>query len=272
MEPVKRNLLSIGKFAEASRLSRKALRLYDRQGILAPAEVDGESGYRYYRPDQVRTARLIRKLRQMEMPLAMVRRVVSEPLNAAGLIIEYERAYSGKVSRVQRATRRLLSELQRGVKQMPLEVETRRLDPQLVVSITSRAFVKDLDKRISSNLSALRAFVEDHDGEVDGGPLGLYHGPINEEADGPIEVCLPVWGTFNPAGDVVVRELSGGNAAHVSLRGDQCEFPAVLEAYDAAVDWINGNGFEIADSPRELWLGKRGDGDEEEMAVVWPYR
>ena len=42
-------LLSIGVFARRSRLSMKALRLYDRLGLLKPADVDPENGYRRYR-------------------------------------------------------------------------------------------------------------------------------------------------------------------------------------------------------------------------------
>lgn len=44
-------LLSIGAFARRARLSHKALRLYDRHGLLPPDHVDPVTGYRYYRPD-----------------------------------------------------------------------------------------------------------------------------------------------------------------------------------------------------------------------------
>ena len=46
------NLVSIGELASASRLSQKALRLYGENALLAPAWVDPDSGYRYYRLDQ----------------------------------------------------------------------------------------------------------------------------------------------------------------------------------------------------------------------------
>ena len=46
-------LLTIGEFARASRLSPKALRLYDELGLLRPVRVDEYSGYRYYSPDQL---------------------------------------------------------------------------------------------------------------------------------------------------------------------------------------------------------------------------
>jgi PPM family protein phosphatase len=39
-------MLTIGEFASAARLSPRALRLYDKLGLLRPRAVDGESGYR----------------------------------------------------------------------------------------------------------------------------------------------------------------------------------------------------------------------------------
>jgi PPM family protein phosphatase len=48
------NLLTIGEFAEATRISPKALRLYAEQGLLMPTRVDGDSGYRYYRGSSCR--------------------------------------------------------------------------------------------------------------------------------------------------------------------------------------------------------------------------
>src|SRR5579859_2254885 len=66
------DLLTIGAFARASRLSPKALRLYDSLGLLPPAYVDEASGYRFYRPDQLQRARLVAWLRRLGMPLARI--------------------------------------------------------------------------------------------------------------------------------------------------------------------------------------------------------
>jgi DNA-binding transcriptional MerR regulator len=62
-------LVSIGEFARRSRLSPRALRLYDESGLLLPARVDPDSGYRWYRLDQLESARHIAALRQLGMPL-----------------------------------------------------------------------------------------------------------------------------------------------------------------------------------------------------------
>jgi protein phosphatase len=68
-------LLSIGAFAKASRLSPKALRLYDELELLTPARVDPVNGYRFYAVGQLEQARLVAWLRRLGMPLARIREV-----------------------------------------------------------------------------------------------------------------------------------------------------------------------------------------------------
>jgi serine/threonine protein phosphatase PrpC len=88
-------LMTIGAFARAARLTPKALRLYDRLGLLAPAAVDPESGYRLYDPAQLHPARLIAELRRIGMPLAEIRSVCALP---PGRAAEAVTAYWQRVS------------------------------------------------------------------------------------------------------------------------------------------------------------------------------
>jgi DNA-binding transcriptional MerR regulator len=50
-------LLTVGHIARRSGLTTKALRHYDRIGLLPPAAVDSVTGYRRYGADQVVQAR-----------------------------------------------------------------------------------------------------------------------------------------------------------------------------------------------------------------------
>jgi PPM family protein phosphatase len=85
-------LLTIGAFARAARLTPKALRLYDELGVLPPAAVDPESGYRLYDPAQLDHARLIAGLRRIGMSLADIRDVCAlKPAEAAEAISTYWR-------------------------------------------------------------------------------------------------------------------------------------------------------------------------------------
>jgi protein phosphatase len=97
-------MLTIGAFARACRLSPKALRLYDELGLLRPARVDPDTGYRYYAVAQLERARLVAWLRRLGMPLARIRRVCA--LDGAGAAREV-RAYWAAVEAETAARRDL---------------------------------------------------------------------------------------------------------------------------------------------------------------------
>jgi len=66
---VNEDLIGIGRMARLSGLTVKALRYYDRVGLMRPAAVDAATGFRYYSDDQVPAARLVGRLRSMDVPL-----------------------------------------------------------------------------------------------------------------------------------------------------------------------------------------------------------
>jgi DNA-binding transcriptional MerR regulator len=76
-------VLSIGGFSVVTGLSITALRHYDDVGLLRPAEVDPDTGYRRYRPEQVAHGRLLATLRQVEMPIDTMRAIPHGGLDAA---------------------------------------------------------------------------------------------------------------------------------------------------------------------------------------------
>ncbi|MZD04423.1 MerR family transcriptional regulator [Streptomyces sp. SID5785] len=99
-------LLTIGAFARASRLSPKALRLYDDLGLLTPARVDPVTGYRLYAPHQLDRARLVAWLRRLGMPLARIQQVCALESGAAAREV---RAYWAGVEADTAARRELVS-------------------------------------------------------------------------------------------------------------------------------------------------------------------
>jgi protein phosphatase len=104
-------VLSIGEFARLSRLSPRALRLYDELGLLPPTRVDAESGYRWYSEVQLAQARLVASLRQVGVPLAEIGAVLGAGApEAAGRIA----AYWAEAEAEHAAVRDLLWPRQRG--------------------------------------------------------------------------------------------------------------------------------------------------------------
>lgn len=95
------SLVSIGRFSQLTGLTIKALRLYDRLGLLRPAVVDFPSGFRYYDLEQVAQASQIRFLRSLEMPLEEIRIILSapDPGSAERALLAHYRRIVERISR-----------------------------------------------------------------------------------------------------------------------------------------------------------------------------
>lgn len=186
-------LLSIGVFARRSRLSMKALRLYDRRGVLAPADVDPDTGYRRYRESQLVTARLIVMLRRLNMPLPQVTGIVSAPAAiGAELLTAYwegvERRVAGQRELLAHIRSRLLG--QDASLALP-DVRERGVPEQLVLSERRHVPVEELPAWIGTAMGRLIKSAHRYGGVV-GAPFVVYHGEVNEDSDGPAEACAPI--------------------------------------------------------------------------------
>ncbi|TCN37145.1 MerR-like DNA binding protein [Kribbella orskensis] len=105
-------LLAISAFARRVGLTPSALRFYDDCGLLRPAKVDDQNGYRYYAPDQEPRAALLRDLREIDLPLAEVRVVLDEgPAAGAAVVRAHLRTVEGKADAARRAAARILASL-----------------------------------------------------------------------------------------------------------------------------------------------------------------
>src|ERR1700722_4891290 len=95
-----RATLSIGDFSRISHLSVKTLRHYHEAGLLEPAEVDPQTGYRYYSTAQVPTAQVIRRFRDLGMPVREVRDVVgtTDPEKRNALIAVHLERLEGQLA------------------------------------------------------------------------------------------------------------------------------------------------------------------------------
>ena len=269
-----KDLLSIGAFAGLTRLSIKALRLYDQLGLLQPLQVDPQSGYRYYGTDQLAAARMIRNMRQMDMPLATIRQVLAAledaPAEAVALAQDYALMRERQAQQVQAQVQIFIRMIQQETNPMTLEVNVKKIPAQQVVSITRRVKVPRLDEAIRQSIAALQALLQRQAVHPKDAPFGIFHGAINEQEDGPIEICIPVEGNLQAEGEAQVKELIGGEAACVTMLAAQTDFPAILGAYDAAADWIQKNGYQVAGPPREIWHS--GSGEDAKMEIVWLFK
>jgi DNA-binding transcriptional MerR regulator len=93
MEPLQMELMTIGRFARLTGLTVKALRHYDEVGLLRPAAVDADTGYRSYGAEQVRRAETIRTLRRLELPLDDIRALLAadDPELVRRVLVDHQR-------------------------------------------------------------------------------------------------------------------------------------------------------------------------------------
>lgn len=73
---MKDDLMRIGEIADFFHVSRKALRLYEKKGIIKPVEVDASNGYRYYSAGQVRQLNALLELQALGFSLEEIRRIM----------------------------------------------------------------------------------------------------------------------------------------------------------------------------------------------------
>jgi DNA-binding transcriptional MerR regulator len=271
-----KNLLPIGMFANMTRLSIKALRLYDQLDILKPCHVDSQSGYRYYGVDQLSSARRIRNMRDMDMPLATIRQVLAaletSPAHAETLVREYVSMRERQVEQIRAQVPTFIRIIQQEINPMTLEVNVKKIPTQQVVSLTRHIKIDKIDETIIQSVSALRTLLQKQNAHAKDTPFGIFHGVINEQEDGPLEICIPADGNLKEEGDAQVKQLAGGDAACVMTVGAQTDFPTILGAYDAAADWIQKNGYQMAEPPREIWHSGPGGEEEPKMEIVWLFK
>jgi DNA-binding transcriptional MerR regulator len=259
----RKDLLPTGTFADMTRLSHKALRLYNQLDILRPIHTDPQTGYRYYAPDQIPRARMIRNMRDMDMPLAEIRRVLDvadvSQAQAELVIQQYLEQRIRQLEQIQMLARQFTKQLKPEANKMDLEVEVKEIPTQQIISITRRHTVDGLGKQEENDIGTLFSLANDYGARPAGAPFGIYHGPVSEKEDGPVETCLAVEGRVEARGDVEVKQLEGGKAACVVITG-----------YDAAADWIQKNGFETIQPPREIWY--TGPGPDAKWEIVWLFK
>jgi DNA-binding transcriptional MerR regulator len=97
-------MLSVGEMARRSGLTAKALRHYDRLGFLVPAAVSGD-GYRWYAEEQVGVARTIARLRALDVPLDVVRAIISgaDDAEVSRMLAAHRAVLQARDDRIRRA-------------------------------------------------------------------------------------------------------------------------------------------------------------------------
>ncbi|MDO4247293.1 MAG: helix-turn-helix domain-containing protein [Deinococcus sp.] len=267
-------LLTISAFASATRLSVKALRLYDELGLLPPARVDLSSGYRFYSSAQFGDARLIARLRQLGLPLSDIRTVLdAPPARRAEEVRTHWARVQAEHARREELARYVLATLQGDSLMTAYTVQTRFVPSQPVATLTRRVTADELPQTIAAGMSELHRQLAAQEAAPSGAPFVIFHGQVDADSDGPVEICQPYTGTLVPAGALTLREEPAHHEAFTQLTKAQFEFPGILSAYDATAAYAQKHGQTGPLRCREVYPYDWDSLGADEVAgeVAWPY-
>ena len=259
-------MFGIGAFARVAQVSVRTLHHYDDVGLLPPAQVDPQTGYRWYRADQLQRLNRILALRDLGLPLPEVRKVVGDEVSLDELrgMLRLRRA---------EATERMAAEAERlsrvEARLRQIEMEGRESDYDVVVKPLEAQHVALVDTTAPSFGNATlgpifdRLFGELH-GELDregvaaAGPHVALYEP-SEDPTAPITVmyAVPIDADVVTSDRVRVVDLPAVDRAAVTVhRGSMAR---IEDGYRALMRWADETGEQIDGFSREIYLDMAGD-------------
>lgn len=184
--------ISIGEFARRSRLSPKALRLYDELGVLVPSRVDQGSGYRYYDTAQLDEARLVVMLRQLQLPLAAIKELLAcDPADAAARIAAHWRDAEAAHDARRDLADYLVNRLS-GTRSVMYEVATREMPERSLLCLKRNVDEQGVWALGKEFIAILRERPLPRMEGREGAWFLIYWGEVSADSDGPVECCKPV--------------------------------------------------------------------------------
>ncbi|GHE07216.1 MerR family transcriptional regulator [Klenkia taihuensis] len=240
-------MLSIGEFSRLTHLTVRTLRRYHDAGLLEPAVVDDVTGYRWYSVDQVPTAQVIHRLRELDVPLADVRAILRTPdPGARGRLV------AGHLQRLEAEldrTRAAVASLRRLLRPdpAPVAVELRAEPARTVAAVSAVVDQDDVAAWFAGAVAELVAAV----GGAATGPLGgTYDDALFEQGRGRALVYLPT--PVPPrAGRVQPVTLPAAELAVTTHVGDH---DTADVTYGGLGTWVVGNAMAVDGPVRERYL------------------
>ena len=184
--------LSIGVFSRMTFVSVKALRHYHEIGLLAPAWVDPDSGYRHYSVAQVPVAQVIRRLRDLGMPLPDIRTVVHAPdvSTRNAMIVAHLQRMEDELEQTRITVASLRALLERGPARLP--VEYRRAPEATAIAIGEQVTGVDVPGWLGAAFGELRAAIDALDLRRAGADGALFSSELLEDERGELVAFVPV--------------------------------------------------------------------------------
>jgi DNA-binding transcriptional MerR regulator len=262
--------LTIGDFSRATHLSVKTLRHYHRVGLLAPAEVDADTGYRLYTTDQIPTAQVIRRFRDLDMPLDQIHAVLEAPdLSARNeLISAHLASLEQNLARTQ-STVASLRDLLAGP-HAAAPVSHRRAGPTTAAAVTAVVAMSDFLPWYQGALGELQATLDARGIRPSGPAGGIYAQELFTEERGKSTVFIPTTSQVPPLGRVEPIVVPAAELAVIVHPGSLANLDT---SYGALAAYVAGHALRVDGPIREYYQVSRQDTAEENAwrtEICWP--
>lgn len=253
------HLYRIGLFAQMNRITVKALRFYEEQGLLLPAKIDEESGYRYYTMSQMETLHRILALKEAGFTIEDMKH-----LNASGdergFLLRKKKAILEKIAELTLQLSKIDGYLMAGGNSLSAPVMVKTI-PETVCAVMRRRI--DSYDALFDIMPELGGYMEDA-GCVCALPeycFTQYLEPGFQEAQILVEVCEAVTEKKADRGCLRFRTIPEIRAACIYHKGSYRDFP---KTYEVILRYIEENGYEICGNIRESYIDGVWNKDSED--------
>jgi DNA-binding transcriptional MerR regulator len=262
--------LAIGDFSRATHLSVKTLRHYHRIRLLAPADIDPATGYRRYTTEQIPTAQVIRRFRDLDMPLAEIRAVLDAPdLRTRNQLISAHLArLELGLARTQTAVASLQDLLADPSAAAP--IDHRRVDATMAAAITGVVDIKDLLPWYQGALGELYATLAAQDIATTGPAGAIYANELFADERGKATIFVPAGAEVRCLGRVTPLIVPAAELAVIVHTGSHAD---VDRAYGALAGYVTDHALQVDGPIREYYLVGRHDTPDESAwrtEIGWP--
>jgi len=266
-----RATLAIGDFSQATHLSVKTLRHYHQIGLLEPVEVNPDTGYRRYATEQIATAQVIRRFRNLDMPLEQIHAVLAapDPQTRNTLISSHLARLEADLARTQSAVASLRDLLQHPHAVAP--ITHRRIPAADTAAISEVIDVADALLWYQGALGELHATLAGQGVPVAGPAGGIYANELFTDERGQATVFVPVRAPVRPMGRIKPLTVPAVELAIILHTGPH--EGDIDRAYGALATYVTEHALALDGPIREYYLtGPTDTADQTEWhtEIGWP--
>jgi DNA-binding transcriptional MerR regulator/effector-binding domain-containing protein len=270
--------LSIGDFSKMTFLSVKSLRRYHDMGLLVPADIDRSSGYRYYESSQVPVGQVIRRFRELGMPLEHIKQVIdaTDQAERNELIVSHLRQMEAALQQTQDTVTSLRQLLEQPRAPVPVAVEYRSVAPSVALAITEPIAFDDLEAWWIAAFEELPAALAATGATRTGANGALYTPEFFEDSLGEVTAFIPIV----PAPGTQQSREPPGRARHTEIPGAEYAltvhkgaFGNLDQTYGALGTYVAQREIGLRGTIRENYIVTFEHTDDESAhrtEVCWP--